>query len=141
MYFLYRLKPLFPGQNEIDQIDKIHKLFGTPPSEVLSKFKRSRSMSFNFPPSVRDERTLTHLVEPMPSDGVDLLYKMLEYDPAKRITMEECLQHLYLKNLRLGKKRLFDWILKYHFRDLRAMTSRAILLIPRLFWMFTDGNK
>jgi len=100
VYFeISTLKPLFPGQNEIDQIDKIHKLFGTPVPEVLSKFKRSRSMSFNFPPCSRDDKTLTHLVEPMPSDGVDLMYKMLEYDPARRTTMEECLQHGYLKTL------------------------------------------
>ncbi|XP_063724787.1 MAPK/MAK/MRK overlapping kinase-like isoform X2 [Symsagittifera roscoffensis] len=101
VYFeISTLKPLFPGQNEIDQIDKIHKLFGTPPPEVLSKFKRSRSMSFNFPPCQRDEKTLTHLVEPMPSDGVELMYRMLEYDPARRVGMDECLQHAYLKTLR-----------------------------------------
>ena len=57
-------------------------------------------MSFNFPPCQRDEKTLTHLVEPMPSDGVELMYRMLEYDPARRVGMDECLQHAYLKTLR-----------------------------------------
>ena len=33
--------PLFPGQNEMDQIQKIHNVLGTPSPDLLaSKFKR-----------------------------------------------------------------------------------------------------
>lgn len=47
------LFPLFPGQNELDQITKIHNVVGTPPPELLSKMKkRSAHMEFNFPPHV-----------------------------------------------------------------------------------------
>ena len=33
------LRPLFPGSNEIDQIDKIHDILGTPEANILEKFK------------------------------------------------------------------------------------------------------
>lgn len=33
------LSPLFPGTNELDQVDKIHDVLGTPDSSVLQKFK------------------------------------------------------------------------------------------------------
>eukprot|EP00971_Amphidinium_carterae_P181551 3601842-Amphidinium_carterae.1 len=39
-----------PGQNEMDQIQKIHNILGTPNPELLAKFKRNAShMDFNFP--------------------------------------------------------------------------------------------
>jgi renal tumor antigen len=45
------LFPLFPGTNELDQIQKIHNILGTPPQELLAKMKkRSQHMDFNFPP-------------------------------------------------------------------------------------------
>jgi renal tumor antigen len=48
------LFPLFPGTNELDQIQKIHNIIGTPPPDLLAKMKqRSQHMDFNFPPKVR----------------------------------------------------------------------------------------
>jgi renal tumor antigen len=45
------LFPLFPGTNELDQIEKIHTILGTPPKDLLDKFQRHAShMDFNFPP-------------------------------------------------------------------------------------------
>jgi serine/threonine protein kinase len=47
------LFPLFPGTNELDQIQKIHNILGTPPPELLAKMKkRSQHMDFNFPAKV-----------------------------------------------------------------------------------------
>jgi renal tumor antigen len=47
------LFPLFPGTNELDQVQKIHAIMGTPPPELLAKMKkRSAHMDFNFPPRV-----------------------------------------------------------------------------------------
>ena len=47
------LFPLFPGTNELDQIQKIHNIVGTPPADLLAKMKRrSQHMDFNFPPKV-----------------------------------------------------------------------------------------
>ena len=44
------LFPLFPGTNELDQIQKIHNIIGTPSAELLGKMKqRSAHMDFNFP--------------------------------------------------------------------------------------------
>lgn len=34
------LFPLFPGTNELDQIQKIHNIVGTPPPELLAKIKK-----------------------------------------------------------------------------------------------------
>ena len=34
------LFPLFPGENEIDQINKIHNILGTPNEATLEQFKK-----------------------------------------------------------------------------------------------------
>jgi renal tumor antigen len=45
------LFPLFPGNNEMDQVHKIHNILGTPPAELLDKFQKVAShMEFNFEP-------------------------------------------------------------------------------------------
>lgn len=40
MYEIITLKPLFPGSNELDQINRIHDVLGTPPPSVLDKFQQ-----------------------------------------------------------------------------------------------------
>jgi len=34
------LFPLFPGNNELDQVHKIHNILGTPSQELLDKFQK-----------------------------------------------------------------------------------------------------
>jgi len=44
------LFPLFPGTNEMDQIEKIHAITGTPSPEILATMKRrSTHVEFDFP--------------------------------------------------------------------------------------------
>ena len=41
--------PLFPGNNELDQINKIHNIIGTPSQEILDYFsKHATHMEINF---------------------------------------------------------------------------------------------
>ena len=47
------LFPLFPGTNEMDQIEKIHAITGTPSPDILATMKRrSTHVEFDFPPKV-----------------------------------------------------------------------------------------
>ncbi|KAJ8667368.1 hypothetical protein QAD02_009030 [Eretmocerus hayati] len=39
-YELLTLDPLFPGENEVDQISKIHGILGTPHPRLVAKFRR-----------------------------------------------------------------------------------------------------
>lgn len=45
------LFPLFPGTNELDQIQKVHSILGTPSPKILASFKKHSShiSNFNFP--------------------------------------------------------------------------------------------
>jgi serine/threonine protein kinase len=48
------LFPLFPGANELDQIEKIHAILGTPPKELQLKFKRYSIQQHGCVPVGRD---------------------------------------------------------------------------------------
>ena len=96
MFEIFSLFPLFPGKNELDQVHKIHNILGTPDPKVLERFaKHASHMEFNFPQ--RKGTGLEKLIPHASKDCIDLLYKLLTYDPVKRITAEEALQHEYFK--------------------------------------------
>ena len=49
MFEITSLYPLFPGNDETDQINRIHNILGTPPIEVLKRFQNHAThIEFNF---------------------------------------------------------------------------------------------
>jgi len=103
---LAALFPLFPGQNETDQIQKIHNVLGTPSPELLTrKFRRNAShMDFNFPEKKGTgiERLIPH------ADGelTELMKKLLRYDPDERILARQALKDPYFRDLRDAEKEM-----------------------------------
>lgn len=94
------LFPLFPGSNELDQIQKIHNVLGTPSPDLLArKFKRNAShMDFNF--AEKKGTGIERLVPHASQEVTDLMKKFLEYDPDDRIVARQALKDPYFKELR-----------------------------------------
>jgi len=98
MYEIMTLVPLFPGKNELDMIHRIHNVLGTPPQEILNRFKSHAShMEFNFPQ--KSGTGLEKLLPHASADCIDLLKQLLTYDPERRITAEQVLKHEYFREL------------------------------------------
>lgn len=98
------LFPLFPGQNEMDQIQKIHNVLGTPDAELLNrKFKRNAShMDFNFPE--KRGTGIERLVPHADPDLVELMKKLIRYDPDERILARQALKDPYFRDVRDADK-------------------------------------
>merc|ERR1711988_502337 len=98
------LFPLFPGQNEMDQIQKIHNVLGTPPAELLArKFKRNAShMDFNFPE--KKGTGIERLVPHADPELIELMKKLIRYDPDERILARQALKDNYFRDLREAEK-------------------------------------
>lgn len=98
------LFPLFPGQNEMDQIQKIHNVLGTPSAELLTrKFKRNAShMDFNFPE--KKGTGLERLIPHADTELVELMKKLIRYDPDERILARQALKDVYFRDLRDAEK-------------------------------------
>ena len=93
------LAPLFPGDDEIDEVNKINYILGSPSDELFQKFIKnsahSNELKFEYQKGIGIQRYLTHVSPKI----VDLINKMLEYDPDKRLTAKQCLNHEYFKDL------------------------------------------
>jgi serine/threonine protein kinase len=89
--------PLFPGDSEIDQLFKIFRCLGTPTEEIWPGVSSFKDYKPTFP-----QWTGNHLAKQVPGIeplGLDLLKRMLVYEPSKRISAREALQHEYFKDL------------------------------------------
>jgi len=97
------LFPLFPGTNELDQIEKIHNILGTPPKDLLDKFQRHAShMDFNFPP--KEGSGIARLIPHVSHDCQDLILRLLAYNPEERLSARQALKSAYLRDLREAEK-------------------------------------
>jgi len=99
-------KPLFAGDSEIDQLFKIFKVMGTPKDSVWPGVSALPDFKSTFPRW--SQIPMDKHVPNLDSKGIDLLDKMLKYDPADRITAEEALNHPYFDDLDKTKFELFD---------------------------------
>lgn len=91
---------LFPGANYIKQIDLIVRLLGTPSEEDMSFIANPHATKFlkslEFKPKVPLSDFIGGTQNPL---ALDLLDKMLAFNPRKRITVKEALRHPYLSDL------------------------------------------
>lgn len=90
-------KPLFAGDSEIDELFKIFQVLGTPDEESWPSVTQLPEYNPVFPKWGR--QNLAAFVPTLEPAGVDLLSRMLEYVPAKRITAKTALQHPYFAGL------------------------------------------
>ena len=97
------LHPLFPGSNEVDQVHRIHNVVGSPSPELLSKFKKSKHMEFNFPS--KTGTGIAHAVPPASEAAVNLITEQCTYDPDERPSAKQILRKHYFKSLRDDDKR------------------------------------
>jgi len=91
-------KPLFPGDSEIDQLFKIFSILGTPNEELWPGVTKLPDYKDTFPLWKKKslEKSLGFQVE---DSALDLLEKMIIYDPSKRITTKDALKHPYFNEI------------------------------------------
>ncbi|WFD47662.1 mitogen-activated protein kinase [Malassezia furfur] len=89
-------KPLFKGRDYVDQLNQILYYLGTPPDDMLARIASPRAQqyikSLPFKPRVPFEQLFPD-ANPL---ALDLLRRLLAFDPAERITCDEALRHPYL---------------------------------------------
>jgi serine/threonine protein kinase len=86
-------KPLFPGDSEIDQLFKIFRQMGTPTEEMWHGCTSLPDYKPSFPQWKKLE--FEKVFENIPALSIDLMEKMLTYEPSQRITARGALNHPY----------------------------------------------
>ncbi|BAF10618.1 Os03g0108800, partial [Oryza sativa Japonica Group] len=92
-------KPLFPGDSEIDELFKIFRVLGTPNEQSWPGVSSLPDYKSAFPKW--QAQALATIVPTLDPAGLDLLSKMLRYEPNKRITARQALEHEYFKDLEM----------------------------------------
>ena len=93
---LYRLGPIFTGENEFDQINQIFKILGTP-TKGKWPWGYSQAESFGITFSVYYKKDLKTILGYIGNDGVNLLNDIFQFDIIKRPSCNKILNHPYFK--------------------------------------------
>ena len=107
-------QPLFPGDHYLDQIQQIIAVTGTPKMEELDFIQKKEAKEFFLKLVKRTKLTWTSLFPNANPIALDLLEKMLTFNPKKRYTVDQCISHPYFEGfhdpeqepISTGK---FDW--------------------------------
>ncbi|CEH19385.1 mitogen-activated protein kinase [Ceraceosorus bombacis] len=89
-------KPLFPGKDHVNQFSIITELLGTPPDEVIKTICSENTLRFVQSLPKRERIPFSQKFRNQDPVALDLLEKMLVFDPRTRITAAEALSHPYL---------------------------------------------
>lgn len=89
-------KPFFKGRDYVDQLNQILHYLGTPNEDTLLRIGSPRAQDYvrNLP--FMQKISFASLFRQANPDALDLLDRMLAFDPSSRISVEEALEHRYL---------------------------------------------
>ena len=92
-------QPLFPGDNFLDQIQKIISVLGSPSESDLEFINKNNIKDFVNRLAKRTSQSFSIMFRNANPVAVDLLEKMLTFSPKKRYTVEQCIAHPYFEGL------------------------------------------
>ncbi|KAL0225077.1 hypothetical protein RCL1_002989 [Eukaryota sp. TZLM3-RCL] len=89
--------PLFPGECEIEELYKIFSILGTPNEDIWPGVSSLQDYCDAFPQY--SPKMLSEVVPGLCPQGLDLLSQLLIYEPGRRISAKEALNHPYFHDL------------------------------------------
>ncbi|PWW78568.1 Pkinase-domain-containing protein [Tuber magnatum] len=150
---LFTRQPVFTGKTEIDQLDTIYNVMGTPSVKIWPGLKETPWYGLLRTPARRRPKFQERYVSLLPATAMELATQMLQYDPDKRPSAEEILRHQYFLEgpapaPPLGLRDLKgDWheyeskIERRRERDINEKKKRALQEVDRKKWKEAQAEK
>ncbi|KAH7818593.1 putative Cyclin-dependent kinase [Monocercomonoides exilis] len=100
---LFLRHPPFNGRDNIEMLQQIFSVLGTPTEETWPEFEKLSSSKEVASIPFFDRSSIKTFIPNLSHSGVDLLESLLCLDPAKRITAKEALNHPYFRESPIAK--------------------------------------
>ncbi|CAN6463180.1 unnamed protein product [Victoria cruziana] len=96
---LMNRRPLFPGRDQMHQLRLLTEMIGTPTAADIGFVKSDEARKYILQLPQQPRQSFAQLFPHVNPVAIDLVERMLTFDPAQRITVEEALAHPYLAAL------------------------------------------
>ena len=96
---LHGRKPLFPGDDYIKQMNLIFSVLGTPSKSDMKFITNDKALEYIKSLKKQPKIPFNKIYKDANPLALDLLDKMLIFNPHERITVDEALAHPYFKSL------------------------------------------
>eukprot|EP00045_Choanoeca_perplexa_P005470 m.46338 g.46338 ORF g.46338 m.46338 type:complete len:367 (+) comp13139_c0_seq2:347-1447(+) len=89
--------PMFRGRDHLDQLQQIFRVIGTPTAEDVAAIRNQNARRYVLAMGVQEPVPFARMYPEADHDALDLLQRMLTFNPDHRITVEEALAHPFLE--------------------------------------------
>ncbi|CAD8126233.1 unnamed protein product [Paramecium sonneborni] len=93
-------KAIFPGTSTLNQIERIIELCGRPKPDDLEAIQAPLAEQVLQSISTQKKKSFGQYFSAASEDAIDFLKKTLVYNPTKRMTVEQALEHRYIKEFK-----------------------------------------
>ena len=133
-------KFLFPGENYIAQIKLIIEVLGTQDVNDLNFISNTSAKNFVMQYQGIPKKDFKKILKCENLNAVDLVEKMLVFNPEKRYSIEQCLNHPYLKNMREGiEDPVFNGKINLDFDDKNINLNHLFAFLVKEISSFPTG--
>ncbi|RHY34566.1 hypothetical protein DYB32_000833 [Aphanomyces invadans] len=94
-------KPLFPGSSTVNQLGKIFNVLGTPSPAYVNQLLKPAAQRWVQKQTYRPALAFSELYPQTNTLALDLLSKLLTFDPKARLTADQALAHPYITSIGL----------------------------------------
>eukprot|EP00457_Paulinella_chromatophora_P006485 gb/GEZN01006503.1/.p1 GENE.gb/GEZN01006503.1/~~gb/GEZN01006503.1/.p1 ORF type:complete len:437 (+),score=61.39 gb/GEZN01006503.1/:47-1357(+) len=103
---LHGRQPIFPGEDYIRQMNLIFSVLGTPSADDMAFITNPKARNYIQGLKPRAPKPFAKIYTNATKVAVDLMEKMLQFNPEKRCTVDQALAHPYFKSLHNPKKEI-----------------------------------